>query len=154
MNLSVTGHRSVSVADVAKVWATISRLIAKNADVKRITFGGAEGADTEALLAADHARKKHGRTDVALHVVVPCRIQDQPLIAQNSFKLADDIVEMLLPWTLRSRYALRDKELVNRCDQLVAFWSGRSSGTGMTVRMAKEASKPVIHVPVSGKKDK
>lgn len=38
----------------------------------------------------------------------------------------------------------RDKDLVNACDLLVAYWNGTKGGTAHTVGFAKSADKPVL----------
>lgn len=38
---------------------------------------------------------------------------------------------------------LRNKQIVEACEQLVAIWDGSSKGTATTIRMAKKAGKPV-----------
>ncbi len=38
---------------------------------------------------------------------------------------------------------LRNKQIVNECDMLIAFWDGTSRGTAFTLRYAKEKGKPV-----------
>jgi hypothetical protein len=37
--------------------------------------------------------------------------------------------------------AIRNKQIVDYCDSLVAFWDGSSKGTLMTIEMAKKANK-------------
>lgn len=37
----------------------------------------------------------------------------------------------------------RNKEIVNDCDQIVAFWDGKSTGTKMTIGIAKKNNVPV-----------
>lgn len=42
----------------------------------------------------------------------------------------------------------RNKQIVDACDRLVAFWDGNSTGTMHTVGLARKAGKPVeIHQP-------
>jgi predicted Rossmann fold nucleotide-binding protein DprA/Smf involved in DNA uptake len=38
---------------------------------------------------------------------------------------------------------LRNKQIVEACEQLVAIWDGSSKGTATTIRMAQKAGKPV-----------
>lgn len=38
---------------------------------------------------------------------------------------------------------VRNEEIVNDCDRLVAFWDGKSTGTMHTVNLARKAGKPV-----------
>lgn len=37
----------------------------------------------------------------------------------------------------------RNREIVEHCDMLVAFWDGRSRGTAETIRLAEDMGKPV-----------
>ena len=38
---------------------------------------------------------------------------------------------------------LRNEQIVESCDELVAFWDGKSRGTQHSMTMAEEAGKPV-----------
>lgn len=38
---------------------------------------------------------------------------------------------------------LRNKQIVEDCDRVVAFWDGVSRGTRSTIRLANDAGKPV-----------
>ncbi len=38
---------------------------------------------------------------------------------------------------------IRNQEIINLCDFVVAFWNGRSSGTGHTIGLAKKKGLPV-----------
>lgn len=45
-------------------------------------------------------------------------------------------------WSIGRRgAAIRNAEIVKRCDRLVAFWDGSSRGTKMTISMAMKAGK-------------
>jgi hypothetical protein len=37
--------------------------------------------------------------------------------------------------------AIRNKQIVDYCDQLIAFWDGKSKGTKISIDMAKKAGK-------------
>lgn len=39
---------------------------------------------------------------------------------------------------------LRNKQIVDDCEMVIAFWDGESKGTAHTIRLAKEAGKEVI----------
>lgn len=41
-------------------------------------------------------------------------------------------------------YQERNKQIVDRCDVLLAVWNGKSRGTGNTLSYAREAGKPVF----------
>lgn len=42
---------------------------------------------------------------------------------------------------------IRNQQLIEACDQVIAFWDGQSKGTGHTIKTAKAKGKPtkVIH---------
>lgn len=48
-------------------------------------------------------------------------------------------------WELHGRAAgpIRNKEIVDYCDKVVAFWDGRSRGTASTIRLTRLARKPL-----------
>ena len=78
-----------------------------------IVSGGAKGADT---YAREYARK-------------------------NNLNL----IEMLPDYKKYGRIApvVRDKQIVEACDCLIAFWDGESRGTKYTVDYAQSKSKPI-----------
>lgn len=39
---------------------------------------------------------------------------------------------------------IRNNEIVNNCDAVVAFWDGKSKGTRHTIQLAKNLNKPCI----------
>ena len=78
-----------------------------------IVSGGARGADT---LAADEARRR------GLEVV-----EFRPNYARYG----------------RAAPHVRNSEIVESCDRLVAFWDGKSRGTASTIEKAKRLEKPV-----------
>jgi hypothetical protein len=43
---------------------------------------------------------------------------------------------------------MRNQEIVDDCDRLVAFWDGESTGTMHTVGLARKAGKPVEIIEV------
>ena len=83
---AITGIRDFSPASEPDVWNVMADEVHRGAET--IRFGGAFGADTEALLAADAFRR--GRT--RLEVVVPARLQDQPDEAIDAAEVAADAV--------------------------------------------------------------
>ncbi|MFW9879075.1 MAG: SLOG family protein [Candidatus Thorarchaeota archaeon] len=40
----------------------------------------------------------------------------------------------------------RNKQIVDACDMVLAFWDGKSKGTQHTINLAKEAKKPTFIV--------
>jgi|SRR5579859_5228126 len=48
-------------------------------------------------------------------------------------------------WTLYGKKAgyLRNVQMVDNCDEVVAFWDGKSRGTSHTISIARKKNKPV-----------
>lgn len=122
-----------------------------NKTLDAIYFGGARGADTEALKAALEFREgQHPK----LVVVVPDTVENQPSDTREWTRKADEVIELRNPITSEDSYAsfkARNQYLVDAATLLVAFWNGvYKSGTGSAVRMAERAGIPVHRVSVSG----
>jgi hypothetical protein len=49
-------------------------------------------------------------------------------------------------WDQHGRRAglIRNHDIINECDRVVAFWDGRSTGTAHSLKLAKEAGKPAL----------
>jgi predicted Rossmann fold nucleotide-binding protein DprA/Smf involved in DNA uptake len=56
------------------------------------------------------------------------------------------VVEYLAQWDRWGRRAgfIRNQQIVQRCDRLVAFWDGSSSGTRHSIELARQLGRPVI----------
>ncbi len=56
-----------------------------------------------------------------------------------------DIQEFIPDWDTHGKSAgyLRNEQIVDACDELVAFFDGKSRGTGHSVELAENAGKPV-----------
>ena len=48
-------------------------------------------------------------------------------------------------WDIHGHAAgpIRNQKIVEDCDEVIAFWDGQSKGTRSTLKLAKEAGKPV-----------
>ena len=47
----------------------------------------------------------------------------------------------------KSAAAIRNKQIVDYCDELLAIWDSESRGTAMTINMAKESGKKyLVHI--------
>jgi hypothetical protein len=128
--IAITGHRDYP--DRAGFLRGLDRLQAD-----KYLFGGARGADTDALRYL--AETQPGATRV---VVVPNRLIDQPVVAQAAIKqYANEIIE--LGNAGPDRYMIRNRYMVDHSDQVAAFYDGRGSGgTYNTIQYAE--SKGVI----------
>lgn len=81
--------------------------------VTEIIHGGAKGADT---LAAQYAQRRH----IPATVVKP-------------------------DWTRHGKAAgpIRNRQMVDMCSEVLAFWDGKSRGTKSTIDYARKAGKRV-----------
>ena len=55
-------------------------------------------------------------------------------------------------WNQHGRRAgmIRNHDIVEKCNRLVAFWDGVSPGTAHSVRLAREADKPTLVLRAGG----
>lgn len=124
-----------------------------NASLDAIYFGGAAGADTEALRAALELRS--GKRP-HLVVVVPDTIDKQPLLTREWTRQADEVIELQNPITSDDGYAsfkTRNQYLVDVGSFGVAFFNGNyKSGTGHAVRAAEKIGLVVHKVAIKGTK--
>jgi hypothetical protein len=56
-------------------------------------------------------------------------------------------------WETFGRYAgfLRNKDIVDNCDRVIAFWDGKSKGTDNSISYAKKIKKEIIVLDYSNK---
>lgn len=145
---AITGHRDLSPKDLNRV-QTAMRGLVHNPTIDAIYFGGAIGADTEALRAALTYRTEKRPW---LVVVTPDTVEHQPGPTQVWSRQADELIELKNPITSNDKFAsyrIRNQFLVDACTLLVAFWNGNyKSGTGSAVRMAERQGKPVHRIPL------
>jgi uncharacterized phage-like protein YoqJ len=147
MNIAVSGVRDLSPYDLPVIEGVISDVIFEGPE--ELLFGGARGTDTVALASA--CTTLEGKRPPKLTVIVPRCLKDQPLEAQEwARKCADEIIEIKSPQLDTEAYRRRNQALVNKADRLVAFWDGQSSGTGMTIDLARKAGIPVEIIKVLG----
>lgn len=147
MKVAVSGIRDLSEGDLPIVEIAVADILSEKPE--EIFFGGARGADTVALAAA--CAILEGHRPPKLTVIVPRRIADQPAEAREWIsECADQVIELHAPRLDPEAYRARNKEMLRRADSLVAFWDGRSSGTGMTIELAHAAGLPVEVIPVRG----
>jgi predicted Rossmann fold nucleotide-binding protein DprA/Smf involved in DNA uptake len=116
MKLAIVGSRNFRWYDLLSKWA--HTYITGSWDARDITIisGGAKGADS---LAEDFA-DEYGYE-----------------------------IEIFYPhWNELGKAAgfIRNKQIVDACDMVLAFWDGKSKGTEHTIRLAREAKKPTFIV--------
>ena len=111
-----------------------------------IRFGGAIGVDTVALEACCYLRSK---VWPELVVIVPYRVEDQPLAARKVIETcADEVIELDLPRIGRSALQ-RNDALLDGANRLIAFTDGRTKGgTWYTIERARDLEIEVEIVEV------
>lgn len=130
-SIAFTGNRDYS--DRAALYRGLDDLKAD-----RYYFGGARGADTDALEYISKTQPLSERI-----VVVPNRLEDQPATAQAVIRdHASFVIELKNEGP--GRFQARNMYMVDRADQVVAFTDGRESGgTYNTIQYAKSQGKAV-----------
>lgn len=120
MKIAIVGSRDVSAKLELEISAQIEALIEYLICVRRVEVtvvsGGARGVDSIARRVAEDAW-------------VPCQ-------------------EFIPDWEKHGKKAgfLRNKQIVDACDELHAWWDGKSKGTKHSIDLARKAGKPVtIH---------
>lgn len=85
-----------------------------------IVSGGAIGADRMAGLIYD---------DIAFHM--------------STYYLPTEFKEFLPNWDLYGKSAgfIRNKQIIDECDFVIAIWDGQSKGTAHSIKLAKEQKK-------------
>jgi len=138
LTVAFTGNRDYS--DRAALYRGLDKI---HAD--KWYFGGARGADSDALEYISRSQPNTVRV-----VVVPNTVKAQPISVQPGIRRnATEIIE--LRNTGRDRFQIRNKFMVDRADQVFAFTDGRKSGgTFNTVQYANSQKVPVDTILYSG----
>lgn len=126
----------------------------KDETVDTIYFGGAVGVDTYALASCIGKRTRPSGLFFGPRLVVVCpdTLEQQPPLARNWAKYADEVVELGCPITARDGYkSYRDRNIfmVDRAAEtggfLVAFWNGLpKGGTYHTIQYAQTVGVPIV----------
>ncbi|KKL72372.1 hypothetical protein LCGC14_2085580 [marine sediment metagenome] len=127
--IAITGHRDYT--DRANFYKGLNNLRAKE-----YVFGGARGADTDALEYIGRSQPVSMRT-----VVVPNRVIDQPVQARAMIKrYATRVVELRNRGN--NRFQIRNRNMVDRSTHVRAFYDFRGrGGTYNTIQYAKLKGK-------------
>ena len=134
--IAITGHRDYH--DRAGLFRGLDNLQAR-----KYYFGGARGADSDALEYI--AKTQPGTTRT---VVVPDRIVNQPAAAQGTTaRYATEVIELKNKGM--DRYQIRNRYIVDHSNRVAAFTDGRKSGgTYNTIQYAKSQGVPVDIKPI------
>jgi predicted Rossmann fold nucleotide-binding protein DprA/Smf involved in DNA uptake len=139
ITLGITGSRDIPEGGLEIIKAQMAAYVA-NPRITKIIFGGARGADTEALRAALNSRTEE---KPKLVVVVPMTVDRQPQETRYITRQADEVVELGLEYH-DGVYIIRDRWIVENSNQLAAFWNGKEgSGTHKTMKIAEKSKKSV-----------
>jgi len=140
MIIAVTGIRDIAEVSAPDVLlATIDAAVAS----KEMLFGGAKGADTQALDAACGITR--------CRVILPAFLSSQPLEARTVIRDCADVIEELAhpAFPKAEAYYARNRALVDGADRLLAFTDGKTSGgTHWTMQYAASRGVPVDAVSV------
>ena len=148
---SFTGHRVIDVRHKDKIDDLLDRAIAYAYSVGVRTFysGGAVGFDTLAARAVVKFRLMH--PDVSLVMLLPCADQDskwtqrQQSNYQYILSVANEVV-YLSDGYYRGCMHVRNRELVERADMVIAYCSGRPGGSSHTLKLATKCKKTVYNL--------
>lgn len=127
--IAISGHRDYP--DPAAFYKGLDNLRARE-----YVFGGARGADTDALKYIARTQPNAVRT-----VVVPNRVMDQPYTARAAIKLhSTNTIELRNKGF--NRYQIRNEFMVNRANHTRAFYDFRGrGGTYNTINYCRANNK-------------
>ena len=150
MNVAWTGHRpeyfAAPEAVARAVAAVAAALRAEHGAALAFHCGGQRGVDTWAAAAAEHL-------GVPLHLYLPLPVArfsadwppaDGAALARSWAYAAERVVVDPDGTLGAAAYSRRNRLLAERCDVLVALWTGRGGGgTAETIGLAQALGRPV-----------
>ncbi len=146
-----TGHRIIKITPelVQRLKDTIIELIEQG--VNDFYDGGAIGFDM--LCAETVIALKAEYSDIKLNLLLPCPPEEQvkgwnkaQVKRYNNILQAADSVAVLSGHYTNDCMKLRNKRLVELADCCICYCTNPRSGTGQTVRMAREEGIDVINL--------
>ena len=153
-NVCFTGHRNVKVTNelMVRLKKTLTDLIESGFDT--FIAGGALGWDSIAAKAVLNLREVYPH--IRLYLVLPCSSEEQTAKWNDSQRAeyqnilnAADKVEFTSDHYYDGCMKVRNARLVELADCCVCYYDNRGrSGTGQTVRMAKNKGIDVINLAV------
>ena len=145
--VAFTGHRSYNRCHDSLLLECVEELVMRGARVFRV--GMAEGFDLAAALVVLNLRERWG--DVSLDLYIPWPEFSHRFSATNR-KLYDQIlgqadsVTYIAESYSQGLFYERNRRLVEGADSVVAWWDGSTSGTGYTVRYARQLGIAVENI--------
>lgn len=148
---SFTGHRIIEPRHRDKISPLLDRAVAYAYSVGVRTFfsGGAVGFDILAARAVVKFRLSH--PDVSLVMLLPCTDQDSrwSVVQRDNYQyilsVANEVVYLSNEYH-RGCMHIRNRELVERADMVIAYSSGRPSGSTQTLGLAVKKGKTVYNL--------
>ena len=153
MIVAITANRNLTDKDEETIFKKMLE-VSEDESVDEVIFGGARGGDTAALVASVYHKDTRGDQLPKLTVIVPNKIENQPIGTRPATRCADEIFEMNMSITREdgwAAYQKRNEEMVNRAGKVIAFWNGdKPSGTWNTIEYAQNKDIPVEIVKIVG----
>ena len=148
---SFTGHRKIEDRHKAGIENMIARAVryAYELGCRRFFSGGALGFDT--LAAKEVIRFRMSHPDCTLGLILPCKNQNERW-GDDDCRMYDyilaqaDTVEYVSDEYTDSCMRERNGRLAVSCDVLIAYVGRERSGSGQTLRMAKELGIEVYNL--------
>lgn len=139
IQIAITAHRNIKDDQIVRhPLEKIYHQYNKNIE---LIVGGAIGGDTlAALWAVDY--------DVPFHMHFPYPYKDK--VNRRLKKLAASLKELYTEYIGNWQFQKRNESMVDDCDILVAFWTGKKErcGTYNCIKYAREQLVPIIEIKI------
>ncbi len=95
---------------------------------------------------------KNKYNNIILECAIPCLNQEKrwTLVEQERYKTILSTADIVHYVSDKEYYDTcmndRNKYMIDQCDTVIAVWNGKPSGTGNTIKIAKDAGKKIIIV--------
>ena len=148
---SFTGHRILAAEEIPLIISRLDDIIRKltNDGIERYLVGGALGFDTLAAQAV--LRQRENNQMIKLVMALPCKSQDKYWTDTDKnvyIELLDSADETVYVSDkfFNGCMAKRNSFLIENSEICIAYLKRAGSGTGQTVRMAREHGLTVINL--------
>jgi len=151
--VAFTGHRTIRTEHLPSIKNILSALIIRCYDLGFRTFYSGMAIGFDLLAAETILELKESYPSMKLIAVIPFKGQEQYFSEEDkvryhqAIRSADECI-CLCEHYYREGYRDRNLFLVNNCNNMVAYYDGSTfkSGTAQTLRMAKQAGKPILNI--------
>ena len=148
----ITGHRIIARDDLPQLASRLDETISELISRGIIYFGSGMAIGFDALAAGAVLRAREANSRVKLIAVLPCSNQDERWNAADRQKYRELIAAVdKVTYVSNQPYAdgcmqARNRWLVENSGVCVAYLRNGRTGTGQTVRMARERGLRVINL--------